>query len=120
MTRKRKEKNIDSTRSKERQYKANLKAKDPRLYLENTRRIYLMTKYGISIEEYDAMAFGQNNLCAICKTSGTGASGRRLNVDHDHVTGRIRGLLCHGCNVSLGYFKDSSTLLQAAIDYLNQ
>lgn len=58
----------------------------------------------------------QGGICAICKTDepkGTGWHG-----DHDHVSGRLRGALCHHCNVGLGNFKDSTLLLRRAISYL--
>lgn len=77
----------------------------------------LRKNYGISVEEFDALAESQNNMCAIC---GVGIPHGRGNwhVDHDHKTGKIRGLLCHHCNVGLGYFKDSMDNLNNAILYL--
>ena len=59
------------------------------------------------------MMVEQANGCAIC-----GNSDKRLHVDHDHATGKVRGLLCMECNVSLGKFKDSPELLRKAIVYL--
>jgi hypothetical protein len=50
--------------------------------------------------------------CMICRVK------EKLVVDHDHDTGRVRGLLCHGCNLGLGKFKDSTELVQKAADYL--
>ena len=58
----------------------------------------------------------QNGVCAICKKECI--TGRRLAVDHNHVTGKNRGLLCTNCNTSLGGFKDDILYLEAAIRYL--
>lgn len=57
----------------------------------------------------------QNGRCAICKEFFTGTP----NVDHDHQTGVVRGLLCHGCNVGIGFLKDDIRLLKSAIVYLS-
>lgn len=68
------------------------------------------------MHEYDALFKKQGGVCAICKLPPD--KNRRLAVDHDHKTGRIRGLLHTGCNIGLGCFKDSTKLLRAAILYL--
>lgn len=73
--------------------------------------------YGLPIGTYDKMFAAQEGRCAICKTDDTGKH-RRFHVDHCHETGKVRGLLCHGCNVSLGHYKHSIDILQAAITYL--
>ena len=70
--------------------------------------------YGITIAEYDRMFLQQNGLCKICQSP----SSRKLAVDHCHESGKIRGLLCHNCNVGLGHFKDSPALLMAALTYI--
>lgn len=57
----------------------------------------LKTRYGINPEEVEAMLAKQNGLCPLC-----GKPPKRVCVDHDHATGRVRGILCHGCNVGLG------------------
>lgn len=75
---------------------------------------YLRT-YGISEEEYNILFNSQNGKCKICHC----VSNRKLSVDHSHSTGKIRGLLCHNCNVGLGHFKDDPILLQTALEYLN-
>ncbi len=89
---------------------------------KNERKIYadiresrLATKHGISLEEYDVLVKAQNGICAICHQPETR---RSLDVDHDHATGEIRGLLCTRCNRLLGYAKDSAAILSSAIDYL--
>jgi len=60
----------------------------------------------------------QGGRCAICRNPSPG--GKRLCVDHDHATGRIRGLLCGACNLVLGYARDSEAVLASAIQYLAQ
>ncbi len=81
----------------------------------SNRRSHLKRKYGISLEEYDAMLASQGGGCGIC---GKEPSARiSLHVDHDHRTGRIRGLLCFVCNSSLGDLDDPD-LLRAALRYI--
>ena len=73
----------------------------------------------ISTFEYAKLLVEQNNSCAICGVSATELK-RELNVDHNHETNNIRGLLCHHCNIGLGNFRDSTTLLSVAIEYLER
>ena len=87
--------------------------------LEHQRAYNLQRKYGISPVEFDAMLEAQGGRCAICPTSTPGAN-RRWNVDHDKVTGKVRMILCHKCNVGLGLFDHDVTRMQAAIDYLTK
>jgi len=84
---------------------------------DTARNTYLITEYGITLVEYREMAALQNGLCAIC--GEVCKSGRVLAVDHDHVTGVNRGLLCIRCNNGLGNFRDDLDLLTAAINYLS-
>ena len=65
---------------------------------------------------YERMLYLQNGKCAICGREDNGA--RRFCVDHDHETGRIRGLLCGRCNTGLGFFEDNTEALRAALEYL--
>lgn len=61
----------------------------------------------------------QNGGCAICVAKQAGRPGaRRLIVDHDHVTGEIRGLLCHRCNAAIGLLNDDADLVAKAVTYL--
>lgn len=76
------------------------------------RQNKLKYRYGIGLEEYQDMFTAQNGTCAIC------GSAESLNVDHDHMTGKVRGLLCRACNHGLGNFQDSTARLVAAIRYL--
>ncbi len=77
----------------------------------------LQTKYEIGIEEYNEMFVKQGGRCKICKRHQTQLS-KRLAVDHDHITGKVRGLLCTNCNTGLGMFKDNPENLSEAIKYL--
>lgn len=69
--------------------------------------------YGITKEQYTAMAALQNGVCLICKIKP-----KCLVIDHCHKTDKIRGLLCNLCNVGLGAFKDNSKFLIEASKYL--
>lgn len=82
----------------------------------NYRAENLMKRYGMTLAEYDYLASKQMNICAICFEPEP--YGRYLNVDHCHMTGRVRGLLCTPCNYSLGQFRDNEFILKSAIMYL--
>ena len=67
---------------------------------------------------YQRVIAEQNGMCAICGVHEI-QNGKRLNIDHDHQTGKYRGLLCVRCNIGIGYFKDNTNTLGKAIDYLS-
>jgi len=79
----------------------------------------LKKNFNISIEEYNQMLITQNGLCLICGKHYSEFK-RNLAVDHCHITGKIRGLLCINCNRGLGAFKDNIQLLQNSINYINK
>jgi hypothetical protein len=87
---------------------------------ERQRDYKLKYNYGFSVDEYDSLYEKQQGRCAICHTDNPGGPHNRLYVDHDHITGKIRGLLCQQCNLALGLFKDSQDILGSAIVYLGQ
>lgn len=79
--------------------------------------------YGLTIEMFDSMVDSQGGVCAICNRPETHINPRtkklrRLNVDHDHATGKVRGLLCSKCNRGIGQLGDSIELMKAALAYL--
>ena len=74
------------------------------------------SRYGITLQEYNAMDSGQGHVCKICKRKQP--NGKRLVVDHNHRTGKVRRLLCHQCNVGLGQFDDNPYLVLEAFKYL--
>lgn len=86
------------------------------------RGYQLKTSYGITVEEFNRMLSSQNGKCALCKEVevGAGPAKGQWNVDHDHATGAVRGILCSPCNIGIGLLKDSPTLLRAAIQYLER
>lgn len=78
----------------------------------------LFYNYGITVEQYDDLLAAQDGKCAICHRTEGDAKRERLFVDHDHRTGKVRGLLCGKCNISLGGFNDDTDLLRKAIQFL--
>ena len=82
------------------------------------RNSFLRRKYGITLDEYDRMVEDQGGRCAICGSTDPRNGGNMLAVDHDHATGRVRGLLCGTCNTALGKFRDNPEILRSAIRYL--
>lgn len=76
--------------------------------------------YGISPEEYNSLVLGQDGKCAVChKPEGTSRR-ERLCVDHDHDTGKVRGLLCSGCNVALGLLEEDVYRIEELRAYLEK
>ncbi len=76
-------------------------------------------QYGVSMGRYKKIFNAQKGKCALCGKSQVACT-RRLHIDHNHKTGEIRGLLCHGCNTGLGSFNDDISLLKKAISYLQR
>lgn len=87
------------------------------------RNYNLQKNYGITYEDYQTLLVNQYGVCAICKKKETATRNnkiRDLNVDHNHTTNKIRGLLCSKCNIALGLFEDNITTLISAIKYLEE
>jgi hypothetical protein len=83
----------------------------------------LKNHYGITLEQYKEMLKEQNGLCAICGNPETDKIGETLStlaVDHDHETGRVRGLLCKKCNTAIGLFFENIDTIKKAIKYLKR
>lgn len=102
---------INKERSK--RYRAN----NPITYKLAITNATLKSKYGISLAEYNTMLENQNYKCLVC---GDSPIYQRLHVDHNHTTGKIRGLLCQPCNVSIGKMKESPELLRKLADYVEK
>ena len=76
------------------------------------REYHLRSSYNIDLKMYDDMKKANQDRCYICNKID------RLVVDHDHNDGKVRGLLCHNCNIMLGHAKDNPNILNNAIEYL--
>jgi hypothetical protein len=83
-------------------------------YQKNKRKIGLK-KYGITVEQYQLKLDSQLGKCAICKKE---PESKRLFVDHNHSTNKVRGLLCSNCNFLIGLASESKETLQNSIEYL--
>ena len=77
------------------------------------RSNHLRYRYNLTIQEYDEMKAAQDGKCACCKKEDS-----RLVIDHDHTTGKIRGLLCDACNLSLGLLGDDLSVISSLHTYL--
>lgn len=78
----------------------------------------LRANYGISLEDFEGMLWVQDNRCAICAEVLLPPGVCGAHVDHDHASGRVRGILCHDCNLGLGRFHDDPEALRSAASYL--
>lgn len=92
---------------------------------QTQRRRTLKRCYGMTLEQFDALFESQDGVCAICGNAeetvhrNTGTKWN-LNVDHNHDTGEVRGLLCTPCNRGIGFLRDSPQLLLSALAYLTR
>lgn len=100
-------------------------ASDARNYSKNGAQVRkrnmnnkFMRNYGLTQEQIDQLIADRNGLCDICHKPAK--TGKKLNVDHDHKTGKFRGMLCWSCNVGLGHLGDTPERLCAAAEYLER
>lgn len=103
------------------EHREEVNARSRRWRAENTERavnISLKHRFDITLDDYNAMLEAQGSSCAICGRTPE-EEGRRLSVDHDHETGKVRGLLCNNCNRGIGYLQDNSSLCRLAANYLD-
>lgn len=87
-----------------------------RMYQRNRM---LVKRYGICHNTYEELFLKQDGVCAICATSNKGVRKKYLDVDHDHMTGKVRGLLCGRCNKQLGVLEDKEWV-RKAMKYVSQ
>jgi len=96
--------------------------KNKRTYNKEQRKIIrdrLLKKfYGINLEQYNIMLENQKGICAIC--SEPPSAKKALAVDHCHITGKIRSLLCSRCNLAIGMFQEDNELMFKALEYLKK
>ena len=94
------------------------KSKNPERYADAQRKCHLRQTFGISTEEYNAMFAAQGNVCAICLKAPRDPRGFHPHIDHCHISGKVRGILCHKCNQGLGQFSDNVDVMMSAVRYL--
>lgn len=82
-----------------------------------SRERWLVKKYGLTLDQFDALLARQDGRCAICRDE---SNGRMWHVDHDHNTGAVRGILCDKCNRGLGHYDEDAALLIKAAEYLER
>lgn len=101
---------------------AEWRKKNPEKHKEKVRkrnhRSNLLLRYGISVEQFNALVADSDGVCEICRKPES--RGRRLSLDHDHQTGAIRGFLCSRCNLLLGNADDDPERLLSAAKHLQQ
>ncbi len=90
-------------------------------YQQSMFKSRLKQQYGLTVDDYERMWSAQDGRCKVCRVEMIrgGRTMDAVNVDHDHATGRVRGLLCSYCNLALGYAKDDAARLRALADYLD-
>jgi hypothetical protein len=100
-----------------------VKTRDPRRYRAMQRASWYRNRLNLEQDGYDAMLQEQQGVCKVCKcpetTKNKDGLTLPLSVDHDHTTGKVRGLLCRKCNIGIGSFGDSPDLLIRAAEYLS-
>lgn len=91
------------------------------------REWHLMNRFGLTLEGFDRILIAQGGGCAICgfrepppRKSHKKNRKSILHVDHDHDTGKVRGILCFNCNSAIGHFRDDEKLVEKALDYLRR
>ncbi len=90
----------------------NIQVRESRARNGGARKYHLKRRYGLTREDFDSLLATQGFLCPICLKRPA------VHVDHDHRTGKVRGILCEMCNGGLGQFRDSPKTIEAAIEYL--
>lgn len=98
----------------------NWREKNPEKYLE-----HMLKRFNLTLDQYKNMLSEQSNVCKICMKPEIGIDPRnnkikRLSIDHNHNTGKVRGLLCQKCNTMIGFFNEDINILKNAIKYLEE
>ena len=107
----------DTERQADAEYQRSHYLKNRTARLSSGRRRKLERVYGISVEKFDAMLAAQGGKCAICSDEMPTRKGR--HIDHNHVTGVVRAILCGPCNRGLGFFRDCPDRLRLAAAYID-
>jgi len=84
---------------------------------ENVKFKSKVGAYGISVTKFYEILDEQNHKCCICEEDLI--TKKHRHIDHDHKTGKVRGILCHHCNTAIGLFKENVNIMKQAIDYIS-
>ena len=123
------ERNLEKVRQQSRDWNRNNRARykstNKKWYEDNKdsinfrcRKNKIKREYYLTIEQYNQMFVDQNGVCAICGEKQE--NGKNLSIDHNHETGKVRGLLCTRCNTGIGLLKEKEDILLKAIEYLKK
>ena len=118
--------NPEKRRAQGRRYYSKNKAKVQARHRDRTvrdpfwRRANVLRRYGLTRDDYDRILCDQGYSCAVCGRLFAGLTSRQICLDHDHVTGRFRAVLCHWCNIMLGGAQDRPDVLNAGAEYLEK
>lgn len=93
------------------------KKENPAATARNRKAEKLKLRYGLTYEEWEALRENEGYACMVCGITEVELD-RRLDVDHCHSSGKVRGVLCNPCNTLLGHAKDNIGILKSAIAYL--
>lgn len=110
---------LENARKHYTEHKEEVRVRRSKRYANNPsvyREAKLKREFGITLEEYDSVLQNQGGVCAIC--GKVPSESKPLGVDHNHETGKVRGLLCDNCNLILGLAHDNSDILSKAAIYL--
>ncbi len=113
-----KKKNPEKVMANQTQRRA-CKKKKPEVWDAHNHRSRL-NKHKLTETQFESMMTFQQGHCALCPAKVANKKGGRLYIDHDHITGRVRGLLCTACNFILGYFEKDRDWNSKAEDYLKR
>lgn len=108
--------NLDKVKNYDRQKYLKMMKNNP----DQKRNQTLMSRYGISLVKYNELLTQQNNKCAICLGNNEERNCSRLYVDHCHLTGLVRGLLCRQCNLAIGFLDDNLNNISRLEQYLTK
>jgi len=103
--------NTDKARATDKRWKA----ANPDKVKLRAQRAHYRRRYGITLEERDAMFIAQGGACAACRADTTSSP---WHVDHCHSTGKVRAILCDSCNKTLGHAKEDAARLRALANYI--
>lgn len=106
------QRNSDRSEMRKKYYQAH--KDDWKKHYKKHSRTRTAKRYGLTVEQLDAMTAAQGGLCAVCSRQ-PGKKG--LAVDHHHATGVVRGLLCSSCNTAIGLLRDDPELMEKAAQY---